>query len=211
VANKPWRVAFQSTGRNNEDVVTVFHVKDSTPLSADLRSASDLADVVNGWLTTLYRGLADSQLTVHDLKVTEVVDYWNGTIADQHVKSIELAGTLTGLDHEASEGICVWSKAQVSEVFKGNHGGWHTPPQLHSTWLTSSGVWATSSTAWTATKSVNDALLAGVDYDAGLGHVSYILYSQTRHRRGDANYYFDVTNLVRDVQPHFLRSRLTTP
>jgi hypothetical protein len=211
MANKPWRVAYQATGRDGEEVVWVFHVKDSTPLSADLRSASALATIVDGWLTTAYRGLADSTLVLHDIKVTEDVDYWNGTVADQAIKSIELAGTLTGLDHKASEGICVWSKAQIAEVFKGNHGGWHTPPMLHSTWLTNAGQWDSSSTAWTATKTVNDALLAGVDYDAGLGHVSYILYSQTRRRKGDANYYFDVVNLVRDAQPHFLRSRLTVP
>src|SRR5690349_24652918 len=62
---------------------------------------------------------------------------------------------------------------------------------------------------WTTQTAFNNALLAGHDYGTGDlgGHLSYVIYSATRFRRGDSNYYFDATSISRSQRVHWLRSR----
>ena len=139
MANKPWRVAYEGHDAAGREQIWVFHIKDTTPLSADLRTAHDLADLVDTWLTAKWQNISDQGTSLDDIKVTSVVDFWNGTVAEQYVKPMTVSGSLGPTDGKLPVGTCAWAKAQVAEVFKGNHGGYHSSYAEHSGWMTSSG------------------------------------------------------------------------
>lgn len=191
--------------------VQTWHFKDTTPLSADLAGAASICDEVDNWLTGHLQPSAPSYLTLVSYKATEVVATWEGAIPEQARKIKNLAGTASSLDGKVPHGTCIWSKATVNEVFKGNHGGWHCVDPYSSAYLDGGGQWISTSAAWISMGQTNTDLLAGHDWSTGLHHMSYVLYSLTRHKRGAENYYFDVTGLTRDPTPHFLRTRLTAP
>lgn len=181
--------------------------------ATDTRVASDAVNDVDSWLTIKIRNMAFTNVTYDTVTVTEEVDWWNGTVPDQAIKSIGLAGTLGAADGKASRAQCAWMKFSTGVPVKGAHGGMHSPPWNNSTSVGSDGLWLTSGGAWTAVQDLASTLLAGHDQGTGGidGHISLVVYSTTRRRRGDANYYFDVKSIVVDRNVHFLRSRLTTP
>lgn len=210
-ATKTWRVALEGTGGDGAQLVAVFHIKDQTPLDADLRTAHQMADEIDSWLTTHWLAMSDSAYVLNDIKVTSDVRYWLGEVADQYVKVKNLSGTLAGNDGDVPRGSCAWAKLTVASVFKGNHGGIHSSPIRHSGYVNSSGKLTNPSTFRTAFANVCTDLTTGHDYTAGLGHLSLVLYSTTRRKRGDANWYFDATGLTISPDVHFLRSRISVP
>ncbi len=211
MSNTIWRVSFEGTGSHNEDVVTVLHVKDHTTLDIDNLDASQVCDNVDTWLTTLYLNMAATSYTLVAIKATEEVEWWNHAIGRQHVKAKGVFGTRAGADGKTPWGMCFWSKLGIAEVFKGNHGGYHTPPVMNSGELVGTQTVNTAANIWPSMGSFNDALLAGHDHNLGTGHLSLVLYSTTRRRRGEANYYFDATSLTRSVTPRLLRTRVSVP
>ena len=206
-----WRVAFQGTFSSAIQIVNVLHVKDDPVLGPDARSAHQMADELDTWLSTLWRAQATPHVVLDTIKVTETQTSSDTSPAEQWVKDIGLAGSRAGADGLLDPALCLWTKSLVAQSFKGNHGGIHAPPSYdQSDWQTD-GLAVTSSSYWTAVGAFNNALQAGHDYGTILGHLSYVLYSQTRRDRGDADWYFDVTAMSRSRRMHFLRSRTTAP
>lgn len=204
-----WRIALEAQYGDGTLVVNTLHLKDDPVLGPDARSASQMCDEVDTWLNLKWRNCAFSDVTLTDIKATEEVN--PPDVPAQHVKSINLAGTLGTADGKGSRAACVWSKSSTGVPVRGAHGGWHAPPWNHSAAVDSSGLWNTSFGGWAEVGNFNTALLAGHDYGTILGHISYVIASRTRHRRGDPTWYFDVSGMTRARQMHFLRSRLDTP
>jgi len=85
-------------------------------------------------------------------------------------------------------------------------GGILADQQANGLWHTDGGYW----TAWLV------PLAALLDNSFDLGsvdptHVNPVVYSRTRHQRGDSPYTFRVTNATANPQVRWLKSRLTIP
>jgi len=125
------------------------------------------------------------------------------------VKNVNRAGARDNSGDQLPDGMVAWNKTATDAAVRSGHGGWFSLPAVRRLNLTTGGVWDTGTTFWTTQTAFNNALLAGHDYGTGDlgGHLSYVIYSATRFRRGDSNYYFDATSISRSQRVHWLRSR----
>lgn len=101
--------------------------------------------------------------------------------------------------------------SKTSAAIRSGHGGMFIPPGLSSTFLTGDGLnWSTSGDYWVNAGALGDTLLDGHDWDnliGGTGHESYVIYSRTRRAAGATTFAFDVTAVIRNPVPTWLRSR----
>lgn len=202
-----WRCAIRSTlyGRT---IINTLHVKaDPVGVSGD-RGASDLADDVWAWVGTAYKAVLADEGTVNDLTVVEELDPASTAVPDSYVKSVAAAGTLSTPNNLPVE-LTMHLQSKTGAAVRGAHGGLFLPPPLSSTFLTGDGLQFNNTSAyWTAAGTLASTLLSGHDWSGvGTGHESYVIYSRTRRARSEPTYAFDVTSIVRNPLPTWLRSR----
>jgi hypothetical protein len=102
--------------------------------------------------------------------------------------------------------ISVKSNAAV----RGGHGWMLGPANTNATYLSSTQKWEGS--LWTDIQ----ALAALLDDDITWGtlpehRLEPVVYSETRRRRGDDNWFFDVASITASQIPTWLRRRTTVP
>jgi hypothetical protein len=204
---KYWRCAIRSTlyGRT---IINSIHVKaDPGGISGD-QGAEDVANDVWAWLDTDYKSVLATEGTVLDLTATEEIDPGGSGVPDAFVKAINEAGTFSTVNNLPVE-LTMHLQSKSGVPVRGSHGGIFLPPPLQSLSLSSDGLsFLTSNAYWTNAGSLIGTLLAGADWTGvGTGHYSYVIYSKTRRARGLTTYAFDVTSIVRNPFPTWLRSR----
>ena len=208
MANKPWRVAFESTMQGQQMVTTIAVLDAPTPVTGGGLSAGGVADNIDDWLGAKYASMVTVDGTLENIVVTELA-VAPGGVPDSHVKSVNRAGARDNSGDQLPDGMVAWNSSKTGAAVRGAHGGWFSLPAVRRLNLTSDGIFDTGTTFWTTQDTFNSALLAGHDYgeDPTGGHLSYIIYSRSRFARSEANYYFDVTAITRSRRVHWLRSR----
>lgn len=208
MANKPWRVAFESVEQGQAMVTTLAVLDEPTPVTGGGLSAGGVADNVDDWLGALYAAMVTIDGTLENIVVTELAVAVGG-VPDTAVKAVNRAGARDNSGDQLPDGMVAWNSAKTGAAVRGAHGGWFSMPGVRRLNLTSGGVWDTGTTFWSTQSAFNAALLAGHDYGTSPtgGHLSYIIYSRARFARAEPNYYFDVTAITRSPRVHWLRSR----
>lgn len=194
-------------------VVNTFHVLDEPQLAYGNRSAADLANDVDAWLTTAYKATCHTSQTIDTLTVREELAPDSTAVPEQGIKVIAAAGTRSGTGNDLSLGLCMVVAVKSNAAVRGGSGRMWMPPAVSAGTLTAGGTWYTSGAYWTATATFFAALLTARDIGSPVttNHLSYVIYSRTRRRRGAANYWFAAVSYTRRLEQHFLRSRTTAP
>ena len=203
-----WRVQFIAN-MQGQAMVTTIAVKDdpTAPLGPNL-SATEVADEVDTWLGALYALMVTIDGSLESIKVTEIPEEFSA-IRSAAEKSVARAGGRDNSGDQLPDGVVAWNKVSTAAAIRSGHGGWFSLPAVRRLNLATTGLFDTGTTFWTSQTNFNNALLAGHDYGplGADGHLSMVLYSETRHRRGDDTFLFDVTSISRNARVHWLRSR----
>lgn len=206
-----WRVLFLSTGNVGEEIVTGIHVK-ADKAGAGAWSADEVAGYVKDWLETAYKNLLTTDDRLDEIRVTEHKSD-PADVPSQASRFPNLAGAQSGVDNKLPREACVWVSVKSAVPLRAARSGHHLPPWRHSAWLTTGGTFNTSSAIWPfvttwvdALKNGHDVGVAGVD-----GHLSTIIWSQTRVLRGQSPHDWDAQNVVPSSRVAWLRSRRTIP
>src|SRR5690349_4109656 len=192
-----------------QTMVTTVAIKDDPDaLNPNPLGAGGLATEIDTWLGALYALMVTVDGELETIKVTEIP-------SDPHAvptaaeKSVARAGGRDNSGDQLPDGVVAWNKVSTDAAIRSGHGGWFSLPAVRRLNLATTGLFDTGTTFWTSQTNFNNALLAGHDYGplGADGHLSMVLYSYTRHRRGDDDYLFDVTGISRAARVHWLRSR----
>ena len=204
---KYWRCAIRSDvyGRT---LINVLHVKADPGGISGEQGAEDVATDVWAWLDTDYKSVLATEGTVLDLTATEEIDPSSSAVPDAFIYPVNAAGTLSTPNNLPVE-MTMHLQSKTGVPVRGAHGGIFLPPPLATTFLTGDGLlWNNSGDYWTAAGALSDTLLEGADWTGvGTGHYSYVIYSKTRRARGLSTFAFDVSSIVRNRKPTWLRSR----
>lgn len=204
---KYWRCSIRSSLYSRE-IINVVHVKaDPGGISGD-QGAEDVATDVWAWLDTDYKSVLASEGTVLDLTAVEELDPSSSAVPDAFVLAVNSAGTLSTPNNLPVE-LTMHLQSKSGVPVRGAHGGIFLPPPLSSTFLTGDGLaFNNTSDYWTNAGALASTLLDGADWTGiGTGHYSYVIYSRTRRAQAKPTFAFDVTSIVRNPIPTWLRSR----
>lgn len=198
------RCVYRSTlGAGGVLIVNTFHLEVDT-LSSPPNWTSVATDV-DTWLTTLYRAMCGTNMTIQDLTVTD--ETYPGSTLGQGLHNIALAGTRTVADSDLGFGLCqvVSLKSAVTKRYA--RGRMFLPPAQASATAAGSGLWATGNAYWTAATAFFNALLAG--HTAGSTTYSPIIFSKSQLNKSLTPYTFTVTAYTQNPHQLYLRSRET--
>jgi hypothetical protein len=111
--------------------------------------------------------------------------------------------------------VCMWVKCTTDTASRSSRGGFHLPPMLNPVFLDGAGLWdATSITTApfsTMTAKVDDVLNNVFPEELGNGDLNPIIYSETRRRRGQSPYTFQITGATIRQHAAWLRRRGIAP
>lgn len=200
-----------SIGGAGEEIVSGIHVKaDKAGLAA--WSADDVAGYCKDWLETPYRNVMTTDDRLDEIRVTEHKSDVTEVPA-QASRFPNLAGVQSGVDGKLPREACCWVSVKSGVPLRAARSGHHLPPWRHSGWLASTGQFNPSAAIWpyvtawvNALKDGHDVGIAGVD-----GHLSTVIWSQTRVKRAQTPYVWDAVNVVPSQVVAWLRSRRTIP
>ncbi len=208
-----WRVSLLARASNGAELVNVIHVKDDAPTSGDLFAAAGMADEIATWLATTWKGTHIPGTRCETITVREVVKEWLGETPSGAVHTVDAPGTLgVTRDGKLDYSLCIRGAVHTDVPKRYARGGIFFGPSLHSGDLDGTGHWLTSSAYYTACNAFKGALLAGHDHaPLNVAHMSYIVYSITRHKLDAATYYFDAKDILLKTRIARLNSRNTVP
>lgn len=203
-----YRTQFIASMQGQTMVTTIAVKADPVSPTDPTRSAEDVANDVDDWLGALYALMVTVDGELETIKCTEIMPTF-GDIPSAFELAVNRAGGRDNSGDQLPDGMVAWNKSATSAAIRSGHGGWFSLPAVRRLNLASTGLFDTGTTFWTSQTNFNNALLAGHDWGplGADGHESYVIYSETRHRRADPTYLFDVTGISRSPRPHWLRSR----
>lgn len=204
-----YRVQFIARMQGQGMVTTIAVKADPTAPAGDERTAHQVADDVDDWLGALYAAMVTVDGELETIKVTSIVANLATDIPSAFEKQVNRAGARDNSGDQLPDAVTAWNRVKTTAAIRSGHGGWFSLPAVRRLNLTSDGIFNTGTTFWSTQDAFNAALLAGHDWGplGADGHESYVLYSHTRHKRGDADYLFDVASITRNTRVHWLRSR----
>lgn len=203
-----YRLAIESH-ESGVAIATVLHVK-ADPLAplAD-PNFSSLIGECDSWLSSAYRAMLSDEGTLDTLTLTETRASSDDSVPPQAVHVDGGAGTRSASGFVPTE-VCAWVHARTNAAVRSGHGGFFGTPTVDSTVFSDTGGTIQTPTQYYIRLAAFTALLLaghGIGLGGIDGHLSYVIYSQTRRDRGDAEWYFDVAGATIDRHMHFLRSR----
>lgn len=212
---KVFRCAYNSDQATGVRYVNTFHVVARPGFDGSEASSAAVRDALHTALTTKYRAVLPTDVTVQSLVVREELAPTDSGVPDEASQTIGLAGTLALSGDRLPIPLCALATFYTNAAVRSGHGRMFLPNPGQAANLQSTSLWDTG-TAWFGTalpaflnelKANHSAAIAGHS-DATC---SQVIYSRTRRGRGDAAYYFDVVSYVVRQQAHWLRSRMTAP
>lgn len=203
---------YRTTLRCTNGAGTLFeptlHYQTDLTFIGDEPSPSDVAAGVNTLLGTAFRACFTSAITLHEVIVAEEV--LPPAVGTGGAHTVELAGTLpAGTGNQLPDGASVVINRHTETRSRSARGWLHLPSPLWSSQLAGN-VWQNSYVAICQ----NFADLLDNSFDLGtvdITHVHPVVYSRTRHQRGQTPYTFRVTSATANHSYKFLRSRQSTP
>lgn len=208
---KLWRWRYVSD-YNGVSIVNSFHAVDRVDSGATELDAHGLADLLDAHFTSSYRNMAPPTQVVERLDVAEVLTPGSTDVPAGYSKAIGSAGTHSPANSNLPLAMCALVNIHTNAAVRSGHGWMFAPPTISTDQLTG-GLFVTGGTTYYervlefATELADDLTHGTVT----VGHVSNVIYSKTRHARGDASYYFDVVSASVSREPAWLRSRLSAP
>lgn len=172
----------------------------------------DPDDVASGlWtlLGTQFRAITPTDATVDEVIAVEEV--LKPAVATGGAHAVNAAGTWTPTGGQQSFGVAPVINRHTATRSRSARGWFFGPSPGYAT-LSGATGWQQSGTYWTNLA----ALAAKLDdsYDLGtidITHVHPVVYSRTRHERGQTPYVFRVTSGSVNPQVRWLKSRLSSP
>ena len=194
------RVAVESS-QFGQQFVTVLYYDGTDPTAS-------VADAASGFVGSITDGLRATLHTSGHLDqaiFTEVLDPGDTSIPDTAVLALGITGQYgaSGGDNVPTE-LCGLCKKVTGVPLRGAHGWVYGFPLLQSGELNGENL-DTTGNYWP--KLV--ILAAALDNVIVGALTSYepVVYSRTRHRRGDANYFFTIASGLATPRARFLRKR----
>lgn len=209
-----WRCSYNSDHSSGVRLVNTFHtvVHDNSFVPGG-PSADVVRDALHSALTTKYRALLPTNVTVQSLVIAEELAPGSTAVPEESAQAIGLAGTLVTAGDLLPVPTCALVTLYTNAAVRSGHGRMFIPACGPAAALDPAGKWDTTTTFWTALATFFDELKSS--HTNGFFDTNFsahtAIYSRTRRARGDAAYWFDVTSYSRRVSPHWLRSRLTAP
>ena len=197
---KLYRAAVDSSAFG-ETFVTVLHYASEGPTA----SASDAASGFVGAITDGLKATLSTSGHLDAVTITEVLAPGDTSIPDTHVRTLAIAGLYSpsggdNIPHEVT-GLC---KKKTGVPLRGAHGWAYGFPIYQSGELNGELI-KTTGNYWPKLL-VMAAALTDVIVGA-LTSYDPVVYSRTRHRRGDTNYYFGISSGLASPTTRWLRKR----
>lgn len=155
-----------------------------------------------------FRAVSSATLTVHELVVTEEVLKPSIGVVGAH--TVGLAG-LVAVGTDVLPAACVPLINIHTQTHSRSARGWQfLGSTMNAAELSTAGVWETTFLA--NLQLYADRLAANVGIgDINITTAKPVIYSRTRHQRGQTPYVFSVSNAKANPAPTWLRSRRTSP
>lgn len=202
-----YRATFKCTYSDGTLVQPSLHYQTDLPPLGDEPNADDVASGIWSLLGTAFTNATFNAITINDLIVVE------------QVLSPDIGAT--GIHHVGTPGAFSAAAEDLPRELVGLmsiHSGTASRSARGHMFLPGTGDKAKlSGRAWTTGTLDNwNVLAALLDNSFDLGaitptHVNPVVYSRTRHIRGENPYTFRVTGATVSSRPRWLRSRGTTP
>lgn len=210
-----WRCAYLADHSTGVRAVITFHVGSTQDFgSLGIADAAAVRDALDGALTAKYRALLTTAWTLQSLVVREELPPGSTDVPREASKTIGLAGTTGGGSDMLPVPTCLLTTFYTDAAIRSGHGRMFLPAAVSATGLTGAGLWETTSTWYGLTKTFLDELVSTHSVDdgaSGTNTLHPIVYSRTRRAIPGAAFAFFITSYTRRLQPHWLRSRMTSP
>lgn len=209
-----WRVSFNSV-RGSLQIVNTLHYITEPETIDDESSGDDVASKINTELTTNYRNICDTGTTLQSIVARQEVQPGSGDVPTEGSYAVGLAGTRTLSGRLLPQPTCVELQHLTGAAVRGGQGRMFLPPTYDTNAATSGGLVDMASTYVSFVLALKTSLAEaqnGADWQMGtvnINHMRQIVYSRTRHARGQDPYYFYVTGSVVSPRFHWLRSRVS--
>lgn len=204
-----YRCSLHAT-RGTLQIVNTFHLAiDSAPIGPGNPTADALAEKVWGHFQFVYAAVLDTASNFDSVSTREEVH--PPAIPSAGFHAGVMAGGRTTPDTDLPTPMCGLIQIKSNAAVRGGTGRNFMPPAISSTELNNSAQWKTSGNYWPQISQYALTLKAGISSGSwwtGGWTGKLIVFSPTRFKRGDANYYFDVTDCYADPRPRWLRSRV---
>lgn len=142
------------------------------------------------------------------LRIYQRVAYWEGEIPESQVRDYSVTGTLTAGTDVPPQPVCPWFKLQTALAGKSFRGGTHGGPVPSASYFDGAGRFDTTGTYWTNLEVLRAAIGDHLnDNFQTTGDINLVVYSETRHRRGQ-DHVNKVTTVSKLREARWLRRRM---
>src|SRR5215469_17598113 len=202
-----YRATVSCTHSDGTLVMPSLHYKTDPPPLGDEPAPDDVASAIWGLIGDQLRACTTSDVTFHELVVTEEVVPPDLGVAG----SFGGLGAGTGVfsDEALPHGLVPVLNLHTATRSRSARG-WFRPASPGKASVVNGNVWTS------AYMTILNNLAAVLDDDADMGsltttHLQPVVYSRTRHLRSEDPYWFDVTSGSANPRCHWLRTRMTNP
>lgn len=203
-----YRVTFKGHYSDGTLVEPSLHYQSDLTIGQEEPDPEDLASAVWAHLTTAYRNATSAGVTIDECVATQEVLKPAIPKVGNHL--VNLVGTGSSATQYCPRALVPLIQLKTNTHIRSAHG-WQFLSAPGGADLFSGGQWNAS-----GLQAFYDTYAALLNDDVETGSVVTVtwhpvIYSRTRHKRGETPYTFRVTSAVADTHPTWLRSRLSTP
>lgn len=185
-----------------------LHYRTDVPGTGSEPDPNDVADAINTHLQAALRAILSSQDTYQECLVREMV--LPPAIGVAGIAVQNSVGNLTTTDDWLPRGVVPIINIHTNVSSRSARGHIAGPSPGRTGIFKSGRVWSTTYQA------LLDSFAALLDDHMTLGSINAtdlvpVVYSRTRHIRGDSPYSFNVSGATANPVPHWLRTRMSTP
>lgn len=209
---KLWRVEYVGTLGSGATFVTTYHYVERTELLEDAASADGVCQNVSAKLLAAYKALLPNTAHVVSIKATQAVRVWAPyhEIPEAAEAAVDTYGTVSVSAPKLPAATAAKISIKSNAATRGGHGWQLIPAGVTAGWVDANSKWTSS--YLTALNAYAALLDDNVTWGTLPTHtLEPVVYSRTRHMRGDENYYFDVNSAIARPDPTWLRSRISVP
>lgn len=206
-----WRVTFECRFADGGIVAPSIHYHTESDVVRGEIGASEAAARVWEHLGNEFASLCQPALHIDSVVTREEVEYWNGAIPATGAHPVDVDGTSGSINLDLPRSLSGIINLKTDAAIRSGHG-WIMCPPHQDKGAHTGGHWLTTSWYYTALQAFAAKITDEFDQSGtDTRHYKPVVYSQTRRRRGDSNYWFHVTAAIPKARPTWVRSRLSTP
>jgi hypothetical protein len=203
-----YKAVFNCSLTDGSLILPTLHYQTDLSFIGDEPSPTSVAGGISTLLQAAFRACIPSAVTLHAISVTEEVI--KPAVATGGSVNVELGGTLAaGSGNSLPNGCTVLINRHTETRSRSARGWFHMPCPINSSHVNGNN--------WGASITTPCNSLAGLlddSFDLGtvdITHVHPVVYSRTRHQRGQEPYTFRVVNASVNPKVKWLRSRMSSP